>query len=1619
MRCGRLFFRAAAVFAAGFAALVAVGAQAFAQCTLTPSGAAGSTFTITDPSGGLNGTSFVTFGGVPGTNFTVVSDTEVTVTVPTKNAPTVTSITNEGGGIYFLQNGLFGVGSNYGATSGGNGVNITGTGFSANVDVVVSGGACAGTYSGAFAYTGFSISEVTLGGTAATGVGVSSDSLITATAPAGIVGVADVIVITSYGTTSLATGAKLYTYLQGGPSVSAINPASGLTSGGNQVTITGTGFVPGTYTGGGSATTVQFYCNGTPNSATSVAVSSTVILTATVPACSTAGVYEVVVTTEGGTATTSYQYIAPATPTISGITPTSGPVVGGTNLSISGANFIGATLVTFTGSNLPGGSVQTSNFQLNGDGSITVTSPAANGPGPVNVSVTVTSGASTFVSSATTASTFTYVEPAPNVASISPSNGSTAGGTPITVVGQYFTNNGTPIVTAVTIGGTQATSVHVVSDTELTAVTAAHSAGIGLSVQVTTSNGTGTGVAPSGVYTYGTPAPIVASVTPSGGSTAGGTPVTILGQYFTNLATTVPGVNPVTFAGIAATNVVFVNDGEITAVTPAHGAGVVNVVVSTNLGTPSVPVIATGTGSNVYTYGSSPPTVTGISPSTGTTLGGTAVTITGTNFSGTPQVTIAGVAAAEVTVVNSTTITAVTPAGTGTNVPVVVTTSFGPSAAAKIYSYQAPAAPLPSPPTISSVAPSSGTTLGLTPVTITGTNFTGATSVTFGGNPATNVVVVNATTITALTPAGSGVVSVAVVTPGGTATNPNAYQYVTVAPTVTAVTSNTGTTLGGTSVTITGTNFTGATAVKFGSNPATAFTVLTATTITATTPAGTGTVNVVVTTPSGTGTGTNLFTYVTQSPPTVTAITPNGGSIANGGTTAGGTAVTITGTNFTGATAVTIGGTTATFITVVNSTTITAVTPAHVAGAVNVVVTTPAGTGTGTNLFTYVQPVPTVTGITPSSGPVAGGTAITITGTNFTGATSVTIGGNPPTSVTVVSPTEITAVTPAGTAGPVNVAVTTPAGTGVGTNIFTYVAAPGSGPTVTSISPSSGAPGTVVTITGTGFTSPASVSFGGVPATNVTVVSPTEITAVAPSNTGAVDVTVTTGTGTSPANAGDKFSYTSKTTPTLTLSSSPNPSNYGQLVTFTAKVTGNAPTGTVTFSENGKQLGTATLTNITATSATATFTIASLPVGSDPVTASYGGDANNLPDPTTVIQVVGTPADSVRLHQFQLAVMPMEANTSAQAITGAIDNAINQGFSGSCPDIPMPNGSGFTYCFDGTPQKETAPAKQARATVDNDFATLGYANAPPGMTSLPQNISAPQNGSTPQNGSAPQTMLAADLPPAYPTKPAAAAYAPPREWLAWVDVRGTDFEQNSPGNDLKGLQGNALFGLTRIFSPNFLVGVTTGYEDFNFTSQAYNAKLGGEGPTAGVYAGVRLGHWRLDAGGTWSDIFVNDSSGTASGKFTATRWLGFGGLTGNFAWLGSVLEPSLQVFTLWEHDNAYTDSLGTAQPTNDFDTGRASGGLKISHALPGGDVTLVPYVGFYADYYFTMNSADATTPGVTATPLLQGWAGRATGGIGARFSSGAQLSAGAEYGGIGNSFQIWTVTLRGSVPLPF
>ena len=147
----------------------------------------------------------------------------------------------------------------------------------------------------------------------------------------------------------------------------------------------------------------------------------------------------------------------------------------------------------------------------------------------------------------------------------------------------------------------------------------------------------------------------------------------------------------------------------------------------------------------------------------------------------------------------------------------------------------------------------------------------------------------------------------------------------------------------------------------------------------------------------------------------------------------------------------TAGAIAATHVVVHSSTKITAVTGGGAtAGVFNLFVTTTRGTSAAnyaSDEFNY-DALPTVTQISPNAGPVTGGTHITITGTGFVAGATVVIGQGAgttgaiaATNVTVVSPTEVTAVTGGGAKpGNFTLYVTTPGGTSAGSSksIFTY-----------------------------------------------------------------------------------------------------------------------------------------------------------------------------------------------------------------------------------------------------------------------------------------------------------------------------------------------------------------------------------------------------------------------------------------------------------------------------------------------------------------------------------------------------------------------------------------------------
>jgi IPT/TIG domain len=261
---------------------------------------------------------------------------------------------------------------------------------------------------------------------------------------------------------------------------------------------------------------------------------------------------------------------------------------------------------------------------------------------------------------------------------------------------------------------------------------------------------------------------------------------------------------------------------------------------------------------------SSVPKVTSVVPDHGSVNGGTTVAIKGSNIINATSVSFGSEPATNFTFKSGNTIQAVSPPGTGV-VDITVTTPDGTSApsSADTFTYV-------NTPAIQSLSPKSGATTGGNKVTIIGSDLSEVTAVTFGSSPATSFTVNSSQSITALSPAESvGTVNVTVTSPDGTSpTDPAArFTYSLHVPKVTSVAPDVGPLTGGTRVTITGSGFTKVTAVEFGSASAEAFTVNNQKSITATSPAGVGQVDVTVTNSKGASATTSLdvFTYTTPS----------------------------------------------------------------------------------------------------------------------------------------------------------------------------------------------------------------------------------------------------------------------------------------------------------------------------------------------------------------------------------------------------------------------------------------------------------------------------------------------------------------------------------------------------------------------------------------------------------------------------------------------------------------------------------------------------------------------------------------------------------------------------------
>jgi len=396
----------------------------------------------------------------------------------------------------------------------------------------------------------------------------------------------------------------------------------------------------------------------------------------------------VTVTTPGGTSDpVEFAYVD--APVLTALDPTSGPLSGGTEVTITGTGFTADSVVEI------GGVVVEA--ELIGD-DLVFTTPAGTTAGPVDVTVTDVGGESEALE-------FTYIA-APSVTGIAPDFGPVEGGTEVTVTGEGFI----PGTTVSVDGGDPITPISISEDgTTLVFITPPSEAGT-VDVVVTTPIGSSDPVEFTYLDLGGVS--VIVGLSPDFGPTTGGTEVTIEGFGFTeDSIVTIEGADDVTPDSVN-------EDGtELVFTTPPREVGPAEVAVVNDEGT-SAP--------QIFTYiedGDEPgtPTITGLDPVAGPDSGGTAVTVFGFDFTSDATVSVDGgepidpITIAE----DGSSLVFVTPPHAAGPVDVVVTTVAGTSEP-QTFTYLAEAATAA---TIDGLVPSRGPAAGGTEVTITGSGF--------------------------------------------------------------------------------------------------------------------------------------------------------------------------------------------------------------------------------------------------------------------------------------------------------------------------------------------------------------------------------------------------------------------------------------------------------------------------------------------------------------------------------------------------------------------------------------------------------------------------------------------------------------------------------------------------------------------------------------------------------------------------------------------------------------------------------------------------------------------------------------------------------------------------------
>lgn len=754
---------------------------------------------------------------------------------------------------------------------------------------------------------------------------------------------------------------------------------------------------------------------------------------------------------------------------------------------------------------------------------------------------------------------------------------------------------------------------------------------------------------------------------------------------------------------------------------------------------------------------------------------------------------------------------------------------------------------------------------------------------------------------------------------------------------------------------------------------------------------------------------------IAQAAPTVTALSADRGSTFGGGT------VTVTGTGFTDATDVSFGGSAATFFVVEDTNIVVLDLPPHSAGLVNVTVTTPAGTSAATaaNEFTYIG-TPTADTVSPVAGSIEGGTTVILTGTNLAGVTDVDFGSSA-AAFFASSDTQITATSPAGSAGTVNITVRSVGGTsttGPG-NQFTYVTPP----LVQLTSPATGAlpsgsQGSAygpVTFTASGGTGPHTFSATGTLPPGLTL-STAGVLSGTPTTTGSYAFSVRPRDATASGLGGP---FTGAAVNFSIAIGSPR-------VTFVVQ---SATGGTFAFSSPEPSLN----VSVSVSGGSGTSGALNVPVGSHPVSFT-------VPAGFVLASAGCSDGDSMLNRDSQSGTLSIQASeavtcTITAADTGPTEELIGN-FLASRSSLIIANQpdtgrrlerltgsysnsggvSGFGFAMSGQGMPLSIRLSEREASFAYSMRRSQSDASPLVSTPLPD-----RQGPTIENGVVP-TPFANNEPKAGDAASPFARIGVVPEAEGDADPLASRFDIWAEGKlaRFNSSAGDGRFGILHagadyLISSRMLVGLSVQL-DWTDMENDSGASIDGTGYLVGPYLTARLTETLyVDARAAWGQSSNTASPlGTYEDKLDGTRWLVSGALIGQYDIDRWRISPSARLTYFEEKTDEYTDGLGFPIPEVEIATGTFELGPRISYRMElDSGMNLEPFVTVEGIWTFEQKNTGVSA---TSSPGLsdEGLRGRAEVGFALSGSEAGSLSASGFYDGLGDSedFEAWGGRLR-------